>query len=196
MKPTTMRRRTRAREVALQFLYQLDLRGEEAMEGLDAFLREEAEEPEVREFALRLIVGAKRAREEADQKLRHVTRNWDLKRMAAIDRNILRMAVFELLHCPDIPPKVTINEAIELGKKYSTANSGAFVNGILDRVRLDAEAAVRDGKAAGAGAAGEAAADEAAAGPCSSKADTPGKADARSKGHAGRTGASSPPREG
>jgi N utilization substance protein B len=57
--------------------------------------------------------------------------------MAVVDRNVLRMAVYELLHCTDIPPKVTINEAIEIGKKFSTANSGAFINGILDRIRLD-----------------------------------------------------------
>jgi transcription antitermination factor NusB len=157
MKPTVMRRRTRAREVAVQFLYQLDLRGEEAMAGMDEFLAEEAAEPEVKEFALRLILGSKRVRDDTDAKLRRVTRNWDLKRMAAIDRNILRMAIFELLHCPDIPPKVTINEAIELGKKYSTANSGAFINGILDRVRLDA--------VAGAATAGGAPAAQGAAAP-------------------------------
>ena len=67
--------------------------------------------------------------------LSKVARNWDLRRMATIDRNVLRMAIFELLYCEDIPPKVSINEAIELGKKFSTANSGAFINGILDRVK-------------------------------------------------------------
>lgn len=132
-----MRRRTRAREIAVQFLYQLDLRGDEAMEDLESFLAQESKDREVREFARRLVQGAKRTREEADRTLRAVTRNWDLDRMATVDRNVLRMAIFELLHCPDIPPKVTINEAIELGKKFSTANSGAFINGILDRVRLD-----------------------------------------------------------
>lgn len=132
-----MRRRTRAREIAVQFLYQLDLRGEEAMEDLEPFLAHESKDPEVREFARRLVLGTRRSREEADRTLRAVTRNWDLDRMATVDRNVLRMAIFELLHCPDIPPKVTINEAIELGKKFSTANSGAFINGILDRVRID-----------------------------------------------------------
>ncbi|HMQ21077.1 MAG TPA: transcription antitermination factor NusB, partial [Planctomycetota bacterium] len=74
---------------------------------------------------------------ELDVTLAKVARNWDLRRMATIDRNVLRMAIFELLYCEDIPPKVSINEAIELGKKYSTVNSGAFINGILDRVKSE-----------------------------------------------------------
>jgi transcription antitermination factor NusB len=130
-----MRRRTRAREISVQFLYQLDLRSDEVMDVLAAFLDEESKDREVKEFALRLVTGTTDVRAEIDDKLRAVARNWDLDRMAAIDRNILRMAIFELLYCDDIPPKVTINEAIELGKKYSTANSGAFINGILDRVK-------------------------------------------------------------
>ncbi len=132
-----MRRRTRAREIAVQFLYQLDLRGDEALEFLHEYVEGETTDKEMRDFTIRLIQGSRRHQEETDSRLCQVTRNWDLSRMATLDRNVLRMAVFELLHCPDIPPKVTINEAIEIGKKYSTANSGAFINGILDRVRLD-----------------------------------------------------------
>ncbi len=137
-----MRRRTRAREAAVQFLYQLDLRGDTVLADVNEFLASELKhgkpsDQETRNFAYRLIKGTKKARDEIDGLLREIARNWDLKRMATIDRNILRMAVYELMFCPDIPPKVTINEAIELGKKYSTANSGAFINGILDRVRLD-----------------------------------------------------------
>ncbi len=132
-----MRRRTRAREIAVQFLYQLDLRGDEALDSLHEYVESETTDKEMRDFAIRLIQGSRRHQEETDSRLKEVTRNWDLSRMATLDRNVLRMAVFELLHCPDIPPKVTINEAIEIGKKYSTANSGAFINGILDRVRLD-----------------------------------------------------------
>ncbi len=130
-----MRRRTKAREVALQFLYQLDLRGEEVMDQLTEFLEMATKDRDVQEFALRLITGTKELRPEIDEVLSRVAKNWDLRRMATIDRNILRMAIFELLYCEDIPPKVSINEGIELGKKYSTANSGAFVNGILDRVK-------------------------------------------------------------
>jgi transcription antitermination factor NusB len=130
-----MRRRTKAREIALQFLYQLDLRGDAVLEDLREFLDGASRDQEVQEFAVRLIDGTRTLRPEIDVTLAKVARNWDLRRMATIDRNILRMAIFELLHCEDIPPKVSINEAIDLGKKFSTANSGAFINGILDRVK-------------------------------------------------------------
>jgi len=132
-----MRRRTRARELALQFLYQLDLRGDEVVDTLTDFLDLAGREGETRNFARRLINGTCRARSEIDALLVRVARNWNLSRMAAVDRNVLRMAIYELLYCQDIPPKVAINEAIEIGKKYSTVNSGAFINGILDRVHLD-----------------------------------------------------------
>lgn len=139
-----VRRRTRAREVALQLLFQFDLRGRsyehEVGAGLAALVAEASEgDAEVRAFAQRLVEGTLWHVPEIDERLRAVTRNWDLKRMAVVDRNVLRMAIFELAHCADVPPKVAINEAIELGKKYSTANSGGFINGILDRVRIDLE---------------------------------------------------------
>jgi transcription antitermination factor NusB len=144
-----MRRRTRAREIAVQFLYQIDLRGDEVLDDLAPFLEQETKDREIQEFGLRLVTGTYNVRDELDERLKAVARNWDLKRMAVVDRNILRMSIFELLYCDDIPPKVTINEAIELGKKYSTANSGAFINGILDRVKDEAarerEAAQRQG---------------------------------------------------
>ena len=132
-----MRRRTKAREVALQFLYQLDLRGDAVLEDLGEFLRNSTKDREVHEFSMRLVTGTRELGAELDVTLAKVARNWDLRRMATIDRNVLRMAIYELLYCDDIPPKVSINEAIELGKKYSTANSGAFVNGILDRVKSE-----------------------------------------------------------
>ncbi len=132
-----MRRRTKAREIAVQFLYQLDMRGDEIASSLDEFLAQETEDEQTRRFARRLIEGTRTDITRTDELLRSVTRNWDLKRMAIVDRNVLRMAIYELLHCDDIPPKVTINEAIEIGKKFSTGNSGAFINGILDRVRID-----------------------------------------------------------
>lgn len=132
-----MRRRTRARELTVQFLYQLDLRGQGVLGDLDEFLERESDDPAVLKFARRLTLGTQEHQTDTDSCLRGVAQNWDLGRMATVDRNVLRMAIFELLFCPDIPPKVTINEAIEIGKKFSTANSGAFINGILDRVRLD-----------------------------------------------------------
>src|SRR5262245_8815701 len=139
-----IRRRTRAREIAMQVLFQFDLRGPGYAEELGKTLRElcadESEgQSDVLEFAARLVEGTLAHREEIDQRLQSVTRNWDLRRMANVDRNVLRMAMHELMFCQDVPPKVAINEAIELGKKYSTANSGGFVNGILDRIRIDIE---------------------------------------------------------
>ena len=129
-----MKRRTRARELALQFLYQLDLRGEDLLpEARDSITAEERD-TETTRFALRLVQGAFEHKVEIDKMIQGVAQNWNISRMAVVDRNVLRLATFELLHCQDIPPKVAINEAIELGKRYSTQNSGAFINGILDKI--------------------------------------------------------------
>ncbi len=139
-----IRRRTRARELAMQLLFQYDVRGADyaAQVGRSPaeLLDEECQgDAEVVKFALQLVEGTLEHRAAIDARLQAVTRNWDLRRMANVDRNVLRMAIYELLFCTDVPPKVAINEAIELGKRYSTANSGGFVNGILDRVRIDVE---------------------------------------------------------
>ena len=131
-----MRKRTQARELALQLLYQLDLRGEELLPELEESLKPGAGDPEVADFARDLIFGYWERRTEIDAKIEDVAKNWQLKRMAALDRNILRLATYELLYREDVPPLVTINEAIELAKKFSTKNSGPFVNGILDNIRL------------------------------------------------------------
>lgn len=128
----------------MQVLFQFDVRGDqyagEVGKTTASLCAAEAEgEGDVVEFAARLVEGTMQHRAAIDQRLQSVTRNWDLRRMATVDRNVLRMAVYELMVCTDVPPKVVINEAIELGKKYSTANSGGFVNGILDRIRIDLE---------------------------------------------------------
>jgi len=137
-----MRRRTKSRELALQMLYQIDMRGAEAYDGLDAFLDRDAfTEPDVREFAKALVEGTTEYRDEIDAILQRAAQNWKIERMAIVDRNILRMAIYELIHRSDVPSKVTINEAIELGKRYSTQQSGAFINGILDRIRREREGA-------------------------------------------------------
>lgn len=136
-----MRRRTRARELALQALYQIEIQvgggatpDKEILEDALLFCVERAEDPEVAQFAVQLVEGACKTKPQIDEKITSVVENWELPRMATIDRCILRLSVYELLYRKDIPPKVSINEAIELAKKYSTANSGTFVNGILDRV--------------------------------------------------------------
>ncbi len=131
-----MRKRTLARELALQLMYQLDLRGPEVLEEAEGTLRQGSDDPEVVSFALDLLRGAWERRALIDGKIEEVAKNWQLSRMAAIDRNILRLATYELLFREDVPPLVTINEAIDIAKKYSTKNSGPFVNGILDNIRL------------------------------------------------------------
>lgn len=128
-----MKKRTRARELALQFLYQNDLVSQ-PVERSDEFLRGEERDVETRRFAKRLISGTVENKPEIDRVIQDVAQNWNISRMAVVDRNVLRLATYELLHCGDIPPKVAINEAIEIGKRYSTQNSGAFINGILDKI--------------------------------------------------------------
>ena len=128
-----MKKRTRARELALQFLYQADL-VKKPIDESDDFLRDEEKDAETRRFAQRLIEGTLENRENIDGVIQGVAQNWNISRMAVVDRNVLRLAAYELLNCDDIPPKVAINEAIEIGKRYSTQNSGAFINGILDRI--------------------------------------------------------------
>ncbi|MHC4471955.1 MAG: transcription antitermination factor NusB [Planctomycetota bacterium] len=130
-----MRKRTRARELALQVLYQIDLRGDELVEELEEILLASEKPEDVARFARELVLGTVEHRPDYDRRISDVAEHWDISRMAVIDRNILRLAVHEMIERSDIPPKVTINEAIELGKKYSTENSGAFINGILDRIR-------------------------------------------------------------
>ncbi len=130
-----MKKRTRARELALQFLYQVDLLGDDKIEDLAQFLRQEERDAETCRFAKRLVTGTWAVRAELDAEIQQVAQNWQISRMAVIDRNVLRIAAYELLHCEDIPPKVAINEAIELGKRFSTSNSGAFINGIVDKIK-------------------------------------------------------------
>lgn len=130
-----MKKRTRARELALQALYQLDIQGESFSEEVGAFVHDEESDSETAEFALSLVRGVILEQDVIDARIREVAQNWDLERMAIVDRNVLRMATQELMFMDEIPPKVSINEAIELGKRFSTKNSGAFINGILDRIK-------------------------------------------------------------
>ena len=130
-----MKKRTRGRELALQFLYQLDLLGEEVLGTLSEFLRSEERDAETCRYARKIVEGAYEHRIGIDAEIQGVAQNWQISRMAVIDRNVLRLAAYELRHCDDIPPKVAINEAIELGKRYSTENSGKFINGILDKIK-------------------------------------------------------------
>lgn len=126
--------RRKARELALQVLFQIDV-GEIALEdAIKNFWKIEKVTPEIKDFTLRLSRGVMENLGNIDEIIKKYTTNWLLNRINNIDRNILRIAVYELLFCADIPYKVTINEAIEIAKKYGTLESGKFVNGVLDRV--------------------------------------------------------------
>ena len=155
-----MGKRREARERAVQFLFQHDLNPPEDLEAAlnhfwdsqrAAVIAEEkgvatwgqpielpppsAEEAAIRLFAEPLIRGALEHRDEADAIIKKHAQNWDLHRMAAVDRNILRLAIYEMLYREDIPPVVSINEGVDIAKKFSTQDSGKFVNGILDKVK-------------------------------------------------------------
>ena len=130
------------RERALQALYQMEmsaLRPEDALETAWSAEPEGPPDPEAQRFALELVHGVVEHREEIDGLIEQHSHNWRLDRMARVDRNVLRLAVFELKWRPDIPKKVTLNEAVELGKAFGTEASSAFVNGLLDRIALDVE---------------------------------------------------------
>lgn len=155
-----MGKRREARERAVQFLFQHDLNPPEKLEeALEQFwtsqraaaIAEEkgaatwgertelpppsADEAAMRLFAEPLIRGTLQYRNEIDEIIKKHAKNWDLHRIAAVDRNILRLAIYEMLHREDIPPIVSINEAVDIAKKFSTQDSGKFVNGILDKVK-------------------------------------------------------------
>lgn len=135
-----MRKRTQARAIALQAIYQMDVQrkmtGVPAArpESFEELICEASEDPEVREYARLLVEGVGRHMRDLDDRITRVSDNWKLNRIAAVDRSILRIAIFEMLEVADVPPKVAINEAIDLAKTYSTEQSGSFVNGLLDRV--------------------------------------------------------------
>jgi N utilization substance protein B len=143
--------RRRAREFALQILYQLDAQDMADEQGVALFWknfaassdgddarnqdRAGAADPEARVFAEQLVRGVREHQAELDALIQKASKNWRLERMARVDRNLLRLALYELKFAEDVPAKVAINEAIEIAKRFGTAESGAFVNGILDRCK-------------------------------------------------------------
>ncbi len=133
-----MGRRRKSRELALQLLYQLDLSSEsDPAPSFAEFWTRHPVSPEAREFAELLVRETKANQTKIDELIAHYADNWELSRMAVVDRNILRQGIYELLWLPEIPPKVVINEALEIAKKYSTEESTRFLNGILDRVQKE-----------------------------------------------------------
>jgi len=127
-------RRTRARELAMQGLYQLDVQGDDLLELLDEFFIENESDESVRKLASLWTKGTWENLGQCDEMIAASIIKWQLSRLSPVDKSILRLAVYQLRFCPDIPPKVAINEAIELAKKFSTDKSPSFVNGVLDAV--------------------------------------------------------------
>lgn len=142
--PAKVGNRRRARECAMQALYQLELAApgthlDDVLHLYWAHLEpDEAPTGEVRAYAETLVAGVARHLPELDRVLQKASQHWRLERMSRVDRNLLRLATFELLHEADVPARVALNEAIEIAKKFGTEESGAFVNGILDRIAQDA----------------------------------------------------------
>jgi N utilization substance protein B len=137
-----MRKRTKAREYVLQMLYQADITRGNWQEILENFWMSNEQENisgELKDFSSELLGGVVGNLQEIDKKISKYAANWQLERMAFVDRNIMRLGCFELLFRADIPPKVAINEAVELAKKYSGLESGKFVNAILDQIKIEKE---------------------------------------------------------
>ncbi len=133
-----MGKRRKARELALQFLYQLDLRSEsDPAPSLEEFWNRHPVGHEVREYAESLVRGTTAHQAKIDELIAQYAEHWEPQRMAVVDRNILREGIFELLWMEGVPPKVIINEALEISKKFSTQESSRFINGLLDRVRKE-----------------------------------------------------------
>lgn len=129
-----MRKRSKAREYALQMLYQVDLKKSSPVELIAEFWEANASPEDVRQFAEVLVRGTTEHIKEIDSLITAHASNWTLKRMGVVDRNVLRLGAFELLHLEDVPPKVSINEAVELAKRFGDKESGKFINGILDAI--------------------------------------------------------------
>lgn len=128
-------KRRKAREYALQILFQIDfISGNVGDESFERFWSDKKESADVKKFTEELVRGTISKLDEIDLIIERATESWPLKRMATVDRNILRFATYEILYRKDIPPAVTINEAVEIAKKFSGAESAPFINGILDRL--------------------------------------------------------------
>jgi transcription antitermination protein NusB len=127
--------RRKARELAVQLLYQHDLAKVDPEESMRLFWEHFPVDTEAREFCTQLVLGTLDRLGVIDELLTEASENWSLHRMSVVDRNILRLATYELVDRPDIPPSVSLNEAIEIAKKYSSPDAAVFINGVLDRVK-------------------------------------------------------------
>jgi len=127
--------RRKARELAMQMLFQWELGGHSPEHVISSFLHVQKIDREVESFARSLFEGTVSEVEALDRRVRAQAEHWRLERMAAVDRNLLRVALYELLHCPETPPAVVINEALEIARRFSGKDSVEFINGVLDAIR-------------------------------------------------------------
>jgi N utilization substance protein B len=134
-----MGNRRKSRELAMQALFYMDICPGDSRDQLDAYVHNFSPSKNVLPFFLDLVKGVIKSRKTIDSVIERFSSNWKIHRMPCVDRNILRVAVFELLYRPEIPLKVSINEAIDIGKKFGTHESGPFINGILDSIRIALE---------------------------------------------------------
>ena len=129
-----MGKRRDGREAAIQFLFSRDLQGEQKPEDAEVFWTLHSAKASTRAYAESLIQGVIAHQDEIDAHIMGVVQNFRIERLAAVDRNVMRLAAYELLHCPDVPAPVILNEAIDIAKALSAGQSGSFVNGILDKL--------------------------------------------------------------
>jgi N utilization substance protein B len=127
--------RRKARELAMQALFYMDMRQNASTEMLEYFCNCFCPPRKSRPFFMKLVTGVLDKKGEIDALVERFSQHWKISRMSCVDRNVMRIAVYEMLYCEDIPPKVSINEAVDVGKKFGTQESGAFINGIMDSIR-------------------------------------------------------------
>ena len=132
--------RRKGRELALQALYQIEITGDSSIGAVDLFLEHFEGNAAAKEFARRLVSGVVSQSADIDRRIADCTENWRLERLAKVDLVILRMATYELVFCPDIPSRVSLDEAIEIGKRFGSADSATFINGVLDHVAQASDA--------------------------------------------------------
>ena len=131
--------RRQARELAMQALFYMDMRNNVSVEMLEHFCGNFSPSKKTKPFFLKLVSGVIETKGELDALIERFSTNWNISRMSCVDRNVMRIAIFELIYRDDIPPKVSINEAVDIGKKFGTEESGAFINGIMDSIRGELE---------------------------------------------------------
>ena len=127
--------RRQARELAMQALFYMDIRKDASEETLEYFCDCFCPSKKSRPFFRKLVNGVLGTKGQIDALVERYSQNWNISRMSCVDRNVMRIAIYEMLYCDDIPPKVSINEAVDIGKKFGTQESGAFINGIMDSIR-------------------------------------------------------------